>query len=124
MSSRLDAPVVGEAGDDAFAHDGRVGGHGVDLGPVARRQQHGVVAAVLGEAVERGRHHGAADADPLAHLEGRGVVTEADQDEMHHAKLWLRAKKYATGRKFRSTMAKPTAESHAARRAVRPGPAP
>ena len=112
--------VVRETGDDTVADLGGIGGHRVHLGPIARRQQHGVVAAILRETVERAGTMERLTPISLAHFEWRGVVTEADQDEMHHAKLWLRAKKYATGRKFRSTRAKPTAESHAECRAVRP----
>ncbi len=55
---------------------------GVDLDPVAGgeddRPAHG---AVGGEPREDVRHHGARDGQPLAHLEGRVLVGEADDDD-------------------------------------------
>ncbi len=94
---------------------------GVDLGPVARRQDgHFANGVARCQARQGGLEAVAGEVDPFAQLDRRGLVIHADGEEAHAQKLWLLVRKYPTGMKLRSTIAKPAVDSSAARRPFQP----
>jgi len=94
---------------------------GVELGPVAGREQHHFAQRrIAGQ-----RRHGFAEIaggerEPLAQVDGRGVMADAEDQEPHQSKAWLVGTRYATGSRLTRMMTKPTADSQAVRLPLQP----
>ncbi len=112
--------IVGEKRRDLADRRFVVSGD-IDLRPVAGGEHGDLLSgAALGETVERRFDSATAEIHPLAQIDRRGAMAQADDEQPDAQKLWLLVRKYPTGTRFSSTIAKPTVDSQAARRPLHP----
>ncbi len=107
-------------GDQRFVALLEAAGRHVDLGAVARREQHRLAQGAVGrKPCQRRRQFARRNRQPLPKLDRRRVMAHAEDQQAHQSKAWL-VSRYETGMRLNSTIAKPSAESQAARRPPHP----